>query len=105
MGIELQGASIAGADRGRLPSAPVFPGCVQCPPDGTPFLLSVDAQTTGGYARLAQVIRADRHLIGQLRPGQSLGFIARTPAEAVSDLRDKIAYWETWLPGCADVFA
>ena len=104
MGIELRGASIASADRGRLPSVPVFPGLIQCPPDGNPFLLSVDAQTTGGYARLAQVIRADRHLIGQLRPGASLGFIERAPTRAEDDLREKIAYWEAWLPGCAEVF-
>lgn len=104
MGIELLGATITNADSGRLPSAPVFPGLIQVPPDGTPFLLSVDAQTTGGYARLAQVIRADRHLIGQLRPGESLGFIERTPSVAVDDLHEKLAYWDAWLPGCAAVF-
>ena len=52
-----------------LPSCPVFPGTVQCPPSGTPFLLMADAQTTGGYPRIAQVIRADRHFMGQIRPG------------------------------------
>lgn len=105
MGIELLGKPIADADGGRLSSVPVFPGCVQCPPDGSPFVLSVDAQTTGGYARLAQVIRADRHLVGQLRPGDSLAFLQRTPAEAVGELREKVAYWEAWLPGCAEIFA
>ena len=104
MGIQLDGKPIAGMDTGRLPSVPVFPGCVQCPPDGAPFLLSVDAQTTGGYARLAQVIRADRHVIGQLRPGDSLRFLPRTPAEAVAELRTKIDYWAEWLPGCEAVF-
>ncbi len=104
MGIQLEGDAIAVKDTGRLPSVPVFPGCVQCPPDGVPFLLSIDAQTTGGYARLAQVIRADRHTIGQLRAGDSLRFLPRTPAEALAELRQKIDYWSEWLPGCADVF-
>ena len=104
MGIQLEGANFVSPDTGRLPSVPVFPGCVQCPPDGSPFLLSVDAQTTGGYARLAQVVRADRHVIGQLRAGDSLRFLPRTPEQANADFRDKVAYWSAWLPGCDAVF-
>ncbi|MDJ0759379.1 MAG: biotin-dependent carboxyltransferase family protein [Woeseiaceae bacterium] len=104
MGIQLDGDPINGIDTGRLPSVPVFPGCVQCPPDGAPFLLSVDAQTTGGYARLAQVARADRHVIGQLRTGDSLRFLPRTPGEAIEELRQKIDYWAEWLPGCEAIF-
>ena len=104
MGIQLTGDPIAEIDTGRLPSVPVFPGCVQCPPDGVPYLLSVDAQTTGGYTRLAQVIRADRHIIGQLRTGDSLRFLPRTIDEAVTELRAKIDYWSAWLPECPEVF-
>ena len=104
MGIQLEGEALGGMDTGRRPSVPVFPGCVQCPPDGVPFLLSIDAQTTGGYARVAQVIRADRHLIGQLRSGDSLRFLPRTPTEAATELRQKIDYWSEWLPGCTEVF-
>lgn len=103
MGLKLCGATLD-VDEGRMPSAPVFPGCVQCPPDGQPFLLSVDAQTTGGYAQLAQVVRADRHLAGQLRPGDRLSFAPRTPTEARDELREKVRYWSRWMPGCADVF-
>jgi allophanate hydrolase subunit 2 len=84
-------------------TASVFPGTVQCSEDGQPFLLCVDAQTTGGYPRIAQVIRADRHMLGQLRPGDRVRLLRRDEQGAVDDLRAKISYWEVWLPGLSVV--
>ena len=98
MGLQLDGTRLEVTSGGKLPSAPVMPGCVQCPEDGTPFLLSVDAQTTGGYPRVAQVVRADRHLLGQLRPGAHLRFLERTAEQANRELREKHDYWRRWLP-------
>ena len=103
MGLELDGPTLEPDSNGRLASAPVFPGTVQCPEHGTPFLLSVDAQTTGGYARVAQVARVDRHLLGQLRPGDQVSFLPRQPDEAMSELRAKHDAWREWLPGIEDV--
>lgn len=103
MGLELEGATLDVDSNGRLSSAPVFPGTIQCPEHGTPFLLSVDAQTTGGYARAAQVARVDRHLLGQLRPGDHVTFLPRTPDEANAELRAKHDLWHEWLPGIVDV--
>jgi len=98
MGLQLQGKVFDMPAAGYLDSAPIFPGCVQCPTDGRPYLLSVDAQTTGGYAQLAQVARVDRHLIGQLRTGDHLRFLERTATEAATELRQKHDYWREWLP-------
>lgn len=98
MGMQLQGSVFDLPAAGYLDSAPIFPGCVQCPADGQPYLLSVDAQTTGGYAQLAQVARVDRHLIGQLRTGDHLRFLERTSTEAATELRAKHDYWRAWLP-------
>ena len=103
MGMELEGATLDIDSNGRLPSAPVFPGTIQCPDHGTPFLLSVDAQTTGGYARAAQVARIDRHVLGQLRPGDHVSFLPRTPDEANAELRAKHDAWREWLPGIEQV--
>jgi biotin-dependent carboxylase-like uncharacterized protein len=103
MGMALQGGPLSVNSDGRMPSAPVFPGTVQCPEDGQPFLLSVDAQTTGGYPRIAQVIRADRHMLGQLRPGDRVRLLQRDEQGAADDLRAKIGYWEAWLPGVSSV--
>ena len=103
MGLQLQGRALGVRSEGRLPSAPVFPGCVQCPEDGTPFLLSVDAQTTGGYPRIAQVARVDRHTLGQFRPGDHVRLLRRTPEQAALELHEKLDYWRAWLPDIESV--
>ena len=103
MGLQLQGEALSIQSDGRLPSAPVFPGCVQCPEDGTPFLLSVDAQTTGGYPRVAQVARVDRHSLGQFRPGDHVRLLRRTPEQAAEELQEKLDYWRAWLPDIESV--
>jgi allophanate hydrolase subunit 2 len=98
MGLQLEGARFEVASGGRLASAPVFPGTIQCPEDGIPFLLSIDAQTIGGYPRVAQVARADRHLIGQLRPGDHVRLLWRDADSAREELLAKHDYWREWLP-------
>ena len=103
MGIQLLGQTFELPSAGYLDSDPIFPGCVQCPADGVPYLLSVDAQTTGGYAQLAQVGRVDRHVIGQLRAGDHLRLLVRTPEEAATDLHEKHDYWREWLPDIASI--
>ena len=59
-------------------------------------MLSVDAGTVGGYPRIAQVARVDRHLLGQLRPGDHLRLLLRDPDEAIGALRAKLDYWREW---------
>ena len=102
MGAELVSDTVlTGADAG-MPSAPVFPGTVQLPPSGRPFLLGCDVQTTGGYLRIAQVIRADRHLIGQIRPSSRVTFVPVSPARARDILIEKQALFARHL--CAIEF-
>ncbi len=103
MGMRLDGPALHVASGGRIPSAAVFPGTVQCPEDGAPYVLSVDAGTVGGYPRIAQVARVDRHVLGQLRPGDHVRLLRREADEAVQELRDKIAYWSEWLPDAAEI--
>ena len=91
IGLELLGTTIALLRNAPLDSSAVFPGTIQCPPSGVPYLLGPDAQTTGGYPRIAQVIRADRHLIGQLRAGARVQFVRVEPAKARHLYRSKIA--------------
>ena len=98
MGMQLDGPVLEVASTGRMPSAPVFPGTVQCPEDGKPYLLSVDAGSVGGYPRVLQVARVDRHLLGQLRPGDRLRFLWREQRSAIVELRAKLDYWREWLP-------
>ena len=49
-------------------------GAVQVPPGGPPIILFVEQQTTGGYPKIANVISADLHRVGQLRPRDEIRF-------------------------------
>jgi antagonist of KipI len=49
-------------------------GAIQVPPSGQPIILFVEQQTTGGYPKIANVISADLHSIGQLRPRDDVRF-------------------------------
>lgn len=103
MGMILEGEKIDVLSEGRMRSAPVFPGTIQCPEDGQLFVLAVDAQTTGGYPRVGQIARVDRHLLGQIRVGDKLRLLWRDEQSAIDDLRAKVDYWQAWLPGVASV--
>ena len=103
MGLQLEGARLDISSDGRMPSAAVFPGTVQCPENGAPFVLSVDAGTVGGYPRVAQVVRADRHLLGQLKSGDHVRLLHRDTESATSELRKKHDYWRSWIPAIEQV--
>lgn len=70
-----------GAD---IVSEAVVPGAVQVPRNGQPIVLGVDAQTIGGYAKIATVIRADVPRLAHARPGSVWRFQAVTRAEALA---------------------
>jgi antagonist of KipI len=57
-----------------LLSSAVLPGTIQVPPSGQPIILMADAQTTGGYPRLAQVSTNDLPILAQCRPGDQVQF-------------------------------
>lgn len=83
MGYRLRGEPLTFVnDAEELLSEGVAFGTVQCPPDGLPIVLMADRQTTGGYPRIAQVIRVDLPLLAQLKSGDSVQFVATTVSEA-----------------------
>tara|TARA_R100000365_G_C2747518_1_gene77521 strand:- start:2604 stop:3539 length:936 start_codon:yes stop_codon:yes gene_type:complete len=98
IGIELDGDFPAIEVKPNLPSAGILPGALQLPPQGRGFLLLPDCQTTGGYPHILQVNRSDRHLMGQIRPGDSVMFLKRTPDEAAADLKEKQELLLPWMP-------
>ncbi|WP_428407544.1 biotin-dependent carboxyltransferase family protein [Hyphococcus sp.] len=98
MGVQLDGEKLSLADAPSMASSPVFPGTVQCPPDGAPFLLLCDAQTVGGYPRIAQVIAADLHLAGQMRPGDRVWFQEISAKGARDTALQKASFYGDLLP-------
>jgi len=103
MGIMLEGETFEIESNRQMPSVPLFPGTIQCPHDGSLYLMSVDSGTTGGYPRVAKVARMDLHLLGQLRPGNGLTLVERSDDNAARGCQEKHAYWQAWLPDIADV--
>lgn len=82
MGLRLKGNALEYKDEINLLSAGVLPGDVQVPPDGLPIVLANDAQTTGGYPRIASVIQADLWQLAHLPPLTSVYFLPVTLREA-----------------------
>ncbi len=74
MAAPLRGLPLAIEDAGSLISEPVVPGSVQLPPDGQPVVLLAEAQTVGGYARIAHVASIDLARLAQRLPGSVIRF-------------------------------
>jgi antagonist of KipI len=74
MGLRLEGPPIAQESSGEMITEGVPLGAIQITAGGLPIILFVEQQTTGGYAKIANVISADLHSLGQLRPRDEIGF-------------------------------
>jgi antagonist of KipI len=74
MGLRLEGQPIAHGSSGEMITEGVSLGAVQITAGGLPIILFVEQQTTGGYAKIANVISADLHSLGQLRPRDAIRF-------------------------------
>lgn len=74
MGVRLSGSSLHRRVATELASGAVAPGTVQVPPDGNPIVLLSDAQTLGGYPKIAHVTAVDLPRVAQCRPGAVIQF-------------------------------
>ncbi len=92
-GLRLQGEPVSPSKKSQLVTDGIPLGAIQVPQDGQPIILFVDQQTTGGYPKIANVIAADMHRIGQLRPRDQLRFAEASIAEAIEAIRAQ----ERWL--------
>ncbi len=72
MGLRLEGAAIQEGAHGEMITEGVSLGAVQIPAGGLPIILFVEQQTTGGYAKIANVISADFRSLGQLLENKKL---------------------------------
>ena len=75
MGYRIEGATLSLKEKIELISTAVTRGIVQVTNEGHPIILMADAQTIGGYPRIARVSSKDISLLTQCRPGMKLRFI------------------------------
>jgi len=89
MGLRLTGSALTRTIAGDILSEGVSLGAVQVPQNGQPIILFVEHQTAGGYAKIANVISADFHRLGQLRPRDEIRFEKISIEQAVALLREQ----------------
>ncbi|MBL8384472.1 MAG: biotin-dependent carboxyltransferase family protein [Burkholderiales bacterium] len=75
MGYRLAGPPLARRVQGDILSEATCLGTVQVPADGRPIVLMADHQTTGGYAKIAEVAGADVARLAQAMPGSVVRFV------------------------------
>ncbi|MCK1281067.1 biotin-dependent carboxyltransferase family protein [Bradyrhizobium sp. 61] len=91
-GYRLQGPAV----KPRVPiekrSHGIVPGVIQIPPNGQPIIQMRDAQTSGGYPKIATVIGADLWRVGQARLGGTLRFEQTAYVNALAAESEMSAY-------------
>lgn len=81
-GYRLSGEPIKPTQTREMRSHGVVPGVVQVPPGGEPIIQMSDANTAGGYPKIAGVIEADLWRLGQANPGGKIRFVRTSHEEA-----------------------
>lgn len=89
MGYRLSGEHLTMNRKIEMISSPVDFGTIQLLPDGQLAVLMADHQTTGGYPRLATVIRTDFPRLAQFSRSRDLYFSWCTPETAYGLLNDR----------------
>ncbi len=74
MGYRLNGELLSTSTACEIISSPVTQGTIQLTPSGEMIVLMADAQTVGGYPRIAQVCAADLSILAQKKPGDEIQF-------------------------------
>ncbi|WP_019645178.1 5-oxoprolinase subunit C family protein [Novispirillum itersonii] len=84
MGFRLEGTPLKHdpAKGSDIISDGIAPGAMQVPGSGLPIILMADAQTTGGYPKIATVISADLPRLANRVPGETITFSLVSVEEA-----------------------
>jgi biotin-dependent carboxylase-like uncharacterized protein len=91
-GYRLSGQPLKLAAPVELRSYGLVSGIVQVPPSGEPIIQMSDANTAGGYPKIATVIEADLWRLGQARLGSYIRFEDVTYEHAVDAMAPVTAY-------------
>jgi biotin-dependent carboxylase-like uncharacterized protein len=83
-GMRLDGPPLTLTEKLELHSHGIMPGTVQVPPSGQQVIQLAEANTCGGYPKIAHVIEPDHWKLAQAAAGTAFRFVAVTRAEAVA---------------------
>lgn len=91
MGYRLDGHPVSYSGSADLISEGMTMGSVQVPANGQPIVMMADAPTTGGYPKIANVIRADMPLLAQCEASISKIQFRETTIEAAQEKLRKLS--------------
>ncbi len=86
MGYRLEGPSVEQKSSLEMVSDAIPIGAVQVPRSGKPIIVMRDAQTTGGYPKIAVVTTPDVSRLGQAKPNDKIRFSKISPSRARAKL-------------------
>ncbi|MBL8447813.1 MAG: biotin-dependent carboxyltransferase family protein [Zoogloeaceae bacterium] len=102
MGIRLEGPPLAHLGPSEILSDAIVPGAIQVPGNGQPMVLLADAQTAGGYPKIATVIGVDLPRLADLPMGSPLRFAEVSVAEATDLARQAEAGVRSFIAGLGE---
>lgn len=103
-GYRLQGPAVKPISPIEKRSHGIVPGVIQIPPNGQPIIQMRDAQTSGGYPKIATVIKADMWRVAQARLGSTLRFEQTAYADALA-AEDEVSVYLDRLRADVRLFA
>ncbi|QTF08878.1 biotin-dependent carboxyltransferase family protein [Brenneria izadpanahii] len=83
-GYRLSGEPLRPSKVVEMRSYGLIPGIVQVPPAGEPIIQLSDANTAGGYPKIAGVIEHDLWRLAQIQPGKPIRLIESDVQEAIA---------------------
>jgi len=95
MGYRLEGPIIQHKAKAEIVSDALLPGAVQVPKNGQPIIVMRDAQTTGGYPKIAVITTPDVSMLGQAKPNDVIEFTAITVSEAHKKMLEHLAFLQS----------
>ncbi len=100
MGYRLDGNPLIHLDKKEIISDGVCQGAIQVPGHGQPIVLLADAQTTGGYPKIATIISSDLGRPAHYKAGDFIQFQSVTYEEAIQIMKERqqqIHFVQDWI--------
>ena len=103
MGIRLEGSTFRPTGKMDILTDVIAFGAIQLTQDGTPIILMSERQTTGGYAKVANVAYDDLGILAQAKPGDQIEFVEfanltnntnKTVYTNISNSLEELINWE-----------